>query len=329
MHESDSFEGSLASLLEGELPAAALYNLSNLSGQDLRAFTDIWRRLPTERRRLLFERLLEIAEADFEVDFAEVFKIGMEDPDPTVRAAAIDGLWEVEDTALVRPTVRMLRQDPAIQVREAAALALSRFALMAELKTLQPRLAELVWEALWDTVRRAEEDVSVRRRAVEALAYFDRPEVTELIAATYEDAEPKMRISAIFAMGRSTHDRWATPVLAELESEDPEMRFEATRACGELRLIEATQDLSMLLTDPDPEVKLAAVWSLGQIGTPEARRVLEICLEQGNEAIQDAAEEALGWLSFVQGDINFPLYDFDPSQEDEDLPLWEDEEDAD
>jgi hypothetical protein len=166
----------------------------------------------------------------------------------------------------------------------------------------------------------------VRRRAVEALAYFDRSEVSDVIARAYEDAEPKMRISAIFAMGRTTSDEWAAPVLAELESEDPEMRYEATRACGELRLIEATQDLSMLVTDPDAEVKLAAVWSLGQIGTSEAQRVLEICAEQGDEALQEAAEEAMEWLAFMQGEIDLSFYDF-AGQEDEDI-FWDDEEDA-
>ena len=57
--------------------------------------------------------------------------------------------------------------------------------------------------------------------------------------------------------------------------------------------------------------------------------MLEICLEQGDEALQDAADEAMGWLSFVQGDIDFSLYGFDPEAEDEDLLLWDDEEDED
>jgi HEAT repeat protein len=326
MQEADDLTQLLAELVDGDLAAAALYNLSNLHGQDLQRFSETWTELPAERRQMAMARMIEIAEADFEVDFTEVFKIGMDDPDAAVRAAAIEGLWEVEDAVLIRPTVRMLDKDPAIQVREAAALALSRFALLAEMGRLQPRLADLVWEALWGAVHRAEEDVAVRRRVLEALAYFDRAEVAALIERAYEDPEPRMRISAIFAMGRTGHERWAKPVLAELESEDPEMRFEATRACGELRLIEATQDLSMLITDPDPEVRLAAVWSLGQIGSGEARRVLEICLEQGDEALQDAADEALGWLSFVQGDIDFSLVDFDPEEQDDDLLPWDDED---
>jgi HEAT repeat protein len=326
MQEQDDLDRLLADLMGGELAEASLYNLSNLHGPELRQLTEAWPKLSTERRQEIVARLNEIAEADFEVDYSEVFKIALEDPDPTVRAGAIDGLWEVEDPILIRPITRMMLEDPAVQVREAAALALSRFALMAEMKNLQPRQAERIWEALWKVIQRPQEDVSVRRRAVEALAYFDRSEVSDVIARAYEDAEPKMRISAIFAMGRTTSDEWAAPVLAELESEDPEMRYEATRACGELRLIEATQDLSMLVTDPDAEVKLAAVWSLGQIGTSEAQRVLEICAEQGDEALQEAAEEAMEWLAFMQGEIDLSFYDF-AGQEDEDI-FWDDEEDA-
>jgi HEAT repeat protein len=324
--ESEHLKETIEELRRDKPETAKLYELSNLHGEALQTLKEAWLSLPEQRRGQIVSRLTEIAEADFEADFAEVFKLCLADPSSRVRTAAVEGLWEVEDAVLVRPMVRMLRQDPSVTVREAVASGLSRFALMAELKRLPARLSELVWEALWEAAHDLEEDLSVRRRSIEALAYFDRPEVTALIHDAYANDEPKMRVSAVFAMGRSSDQEWSEVVLEELETDDAEMRYEATRACGELRLIEATQQLSWMVADADAEVKMAAVWSLGQIGTPEARRVLEICYEEGDEALQEAAEEALDEMDFIQGDLDFPMYDFD---EEEDGYLSWDEEEAD
>lgn len=327
MPEQDDIQRTLSELAAGQLEDAVLYNLSNLHGEALAALASTWPSLPDERRQRIVARLAEIAEADFEADFCELFKIALHDPDPHVRAAAIEGLWEVDDVILVRPMVDLLRHDPSILVREAAASALSRFALLAELGRLPARLAQKVWDVLWEAVHDPEQDLSVRRRSIEALAYFDRPEVRRVIQDAYADDEPKMRVSAVFAMGRSKDQDWSEIVLAELETDDPEMRYEAARACGELRLIEATAQLSRLVADVDPEVRMVAVWSLGQIGTPEARRVLEICYEQGDEALQDAADDALAEMDFIQGDLDFSMYDFEGEEDDELLPWDEDEAD--
>lgn len=324
MQDTDDLQQVLNRLADADVPEAALYRLSNLHGDELAMLIGAWPALPAERRQVLIARLVELGEADFETDFTELFRACLDDADPQVRISAIEGLWEVEHVNLVRPLVRILQDDPSIPVREAAAKSVSRYALLAELGRLPARLGQLVWDALWRAIHAPEEDLSVRRRAVESLAYFDRPEVTEVIEAAYRDEEPKMRVSAVFAMGRTTDQEWAEHVLAELETDDPEMRYEATRACGALRLIEATQELSQLVADLDLEVKMAAVWALGQIGTPEARRVLEICYEEGDEALQDAADEALAEMEFLQGEVDFTMYDFD--EDDEDLLDWGPEE---
>lgn len=323
MQGVDDFGRFVEELRRPDLEKAALYKLSNLHGAELDLLTEVWPSLPDGRRRSVIAHLGEIAEADFEADFAEVFKICLEDADELVRATAVEGLWEVEDIALVRPLAQMLRQDSSARVREATAMSLSRFALMAELGRLPARLGDLVWDVLWDTIHDPQQEVEIRRRAVESLSYFDRPPVKEVIRHAYEDEEPRMRISAVFAMGRSADDAWANAVLSELDDEDPEMRHEATRACGELQLGEAIPTLSRMVADPDAEVKLAAVWALGQIGSPEARRVLEICLQMGDEALQDAADEALAELDFMEGVVDFTLYDLNLDDEDEGLEPWE------
>jgi HEAT repeat protein len=319
------FESLLSGLRAPELSDAVLYRLSNLHGAQLQKLGAAWSSLPTENRQRIALRLDEIAEADFETDFGEVFKICMADLDPQVRRVGVDGLWEDQDVALIRPLVDLLLHDEAEMVREAAATSLSRFALLAELGHLTPRLTDMVWQALWDTYHNAREDVNVRRRVIESIAYFDRPEVAAMIEAAYQHDEDIMRISAVFAMGRSADERWSELVIDELDRDDPQMRYEAARACGELRVSEAVPMLSKMVIDPDLEVKLAAVWALGQIGGQEAQRVLEICLEQGDEALQDAAEEALAEMDLMEGVVDLSLYDYAEDQDDEEVD-WEEPE---
>ncbi len=310
------FEELLESIRRSGPERSLLYGLSNLSGEELSRLNEVWPSWPAEHRRLAISRMVEIAEADFEADFCEVFKVGLRDEDPHVRAAAIEGLWEVEDIVLIRPLIKMMRDDDSALVREAAAISLSRFALLAELGRLQEHLGRMIWDALWETIHSPQEELDVRRRAVESLAYFDRPEVRPVIERAYNDQEPKMRISAIFAMGRSADESWGETVLDELTHDDPEVRYEAARACGALRVAAAVPILSRMVADPDAEVKLMAVWALGQIGGPEARRVLEICHRNGDEALQDAAEEALSELEFMEGTLDLTLFEYNGDERD-------------
>jgi len=321
----EDFERVLAALHEMRPPDTMLYRLSNLHGAELECLARAWPELPVENRQRIALRLVEIGETDFEMDFDEVFKICLRDAEPQVRRAGIEGLWEDEDISLIRPLVKMLREDRSDMVREAAAISLSRFALQAELGRLQARLADMVWTALKSAHEDPDETIDVRRRSLESMAYFDRPEVREAIERAFHDDEDIMRISAVFAMGRSADEAWGDRVIDELDRDDPQMRYEAARACGELRVAGAVTRLSRLVADPDIEVKLAAVWALGQIGGQEAQRVLQVCIEQGDEALRDAAKESLMELDFMEHGIDFSLVDFDMDDLEDD---WEDEADV-
>lgn len=304
-------------------PDSAVRRLSNLIDEELDQFARVWTQLSAKRRCTLAARMVEAAEADFELDFSPIFTLGLQDAEAGVRAACIEGLWEVEDFRLIRPLIRLMQNDTSAPVREAAATSLSRFALLAELGKLQPHLADLIWDALWQTIHNAGEDLDVRRRAVESIAYFDRPQIKSIIAQAYQHDEPRMRVSAVFAMGRSADEVWADTAINELDSRDAEMRYEAARTCGALRLSETVGRLSRMVADPDPEVKLMAVWALGQIGGPEARRVLEICYEQGDEALQDAADEAMAEMDLMQGSLDLAMVDFDDDEQD-----WDEDDEA-
>ncbi len=309
------FHAALARLQDpnASLSATALSALSGAGKKELNAFAQTWIALPLERRRRAARLMVELAEQDFKLDFNLLYRYFLADDDAPIRAAGIEGLWEDEDAALVKPLIGFLRSDPDPGVRAAAADALGRFVLLGEYGRLPENQTALISEALLATTRSANEDLVVRCRALEALAYWGDDIVREVIAAAYEDDMPEMRASAVAAMGRSADPYWRKTAQDELESPDGRMRFEAARAAGELENREATPRLIELLDDPDREVQSAATTALGQVGGKAAKAALTQVAASDDEALSVLATQALEELEFADGS-EFLLFDFDADQ---------------
>ncbi len=280
-----------------------LQHLSGLLSHESQRFRAAWKDIGLEARRDLMRRLLELAEDDFAMDFSAIFRIGIEDEDAFVRAIAITGLDEVDDPRLVRKFSRLLRHDSSSLVRTAAARGLARFVLLGELQKINSSPFQAAMSALIESYNDPDEELQVRRSAVEAMAYTETRNVPEMIKEAYANQNKEMRISAILAMGRSADARWAETVISELQNPMPEMRFEAIRACGELQLREAVEDIIDLTEDVDLEIKTMSLWSLGQIGGRKARRTLESHINAEEEAVREAAQAALNELEFLYGDL--------------------------
>jgi HEAT repeat protein len=304
------FSRTLERLLEADTPfePGIFYTLSDLEPESMERLAAVWPSISADRRLMLVKELVEITETNFEVDFGPIFRWGLLDSDPRVRAVSIEGLWEKEDLALMNELLHMVREDPAEAVRAAAALSLGRFILLSELGKLPSERCRSVYETLRGLVRADTEALQVRRRALEAVAYVTNDGVVELLQQAYDHPDEKMRVSAVFGMGRSADARWIGTVAGELFSVNPEMRYEAARACGELEARAAVSRLAELIDDPDREVQEAALWALGQVGGDEARAVLQSCCDEEDEVVRTAAEAALEELEFYHGQFDFPFY---------------------
>ena len=284
-----------------------VYHLSALGPANADIVAGVWPRIAAGVRRQVVEYMVELAEADFEMDFSAVFRIALDDEDPEVRRAAVEGLWEDEDVRLVPHLAARLLEDEAAAVRAAAASSLGRFVLLGELNKIRPGPYAAAYDALLRCCG-CEEDSEVWRRAIESLAYVNNAEVTALIERAYAASDERIRVSAIFAMGRSAHERWGDHIRQELFSPNPELRFEGARACGELSLGDAVLELEELVDDVDREVREAALWSLGQIGGDRAREVIERqCLSE-DESTRRAADSALAELEFLSGELSQLLH---------------------
>jgi hypothetical protein len=293
------------------LSSLVLYALSAPSTEEIRIFRQEWPTIPAERRRKIITALAETAEADFELDYNAIFRVTMADEDEQVRTVSIEGLWEDEGVTLIAPLAHLLRKDRAASSRAAAAASLGRFVLLGELEELEERHIKLIHGALLEAIADRAEHLEVRRRAVESIAYWDEPSVHDIIAAAYQEPAELMRISAVFAMGRSADPDWSDTLRAELHNRNPAMRYEAARACGELASKAAVPELITLVSDPDREVQFAAIGALGQIGGQQARRILERCAGSPDEAMRLAAEDALAELQLGQQRLDLFMLDAD------------------
>ena len=288
-----------------QLKASSLASLSGLSREEVKLFQETWAQTEPERLRQAVTRLVELTDDNLELDFEHVFRLCLSDDDDEVRQKAIEGLWGYEERSLIEPFIALLKRDRSEPVRAAAAIALGRFAMLAELEELRPADAEKVEAALLSVIYDKEEQLEVKRRAIEAISPLSRPHVRDIITQAYASDERALRVSALYAMGCNCDLVWFKTLAEELSSEDPECRFEAARACGELGDERAVPRLIALVHDSDPQVQLSAIGALGQIGGADARRELESCLERHDSRLREAADAALEELAFNDDPISF------------------------
>ncbi|HSL31948.1 MAG TPA: HEAT repeat domain-containing protein, partial [Anaerolineales bacterium] len=162
-----------------------------------------------------------------------------------------------------------------------------------------------------------EDDVRVRRAALEALGYSSRPEVATLIESAFQRQDPNWQTSALIAMGRSADDRWLDEVMLSLVHVDDRIRKAAVQAAGELSLQPARPILlKMLSEEEDAGVLSAVIWSLSQIGGEDVRTYLVNLLDQLEDEEQiEFLEEALDNLAFTEDLDRFDLLSYDPDEE--------------
>jgi HEAT repeat protein len=278
---------------DSTLQQSDLARLSDLNDDDLSQFRKAWKNAEAARRVGVAGKLVSLAEDDVTMDFTRVFKSFLDDPDPGIRVRAIEGL-ELEDKYIVvRPILKALKMDESAEVRETAARAAGKFALLAESGDLPEAVGGDIFEALLGVLEHTSELIAVRRRALESISPFQQELVENYIEDYYYSGEPGVKSSALFAMGRNCQSRWLDFIKDEMQSSDPEIRYEAARAGGEIGEDDAVPGLLILLDDHDHEVQEAAIMALGKIGGQEARHALQQLSKSHDTRIKEAAKAAL------------------------------------
>jgi len=307
--KSFSLKDIIAELVNKDKPLrnSTLVQLSDLDAEQIALFEQAWQKIGLQRRRKIINRLIEMSEDNPELNFDRIFLLCLKDSDAGVRSKAIEGLWENEDPSLIDSLVRLLNEDSSQAVQASAALSLGKFAILAELGKLRPRRVKQVVDSLAAVLNDKNRTTDVRRRALEAAGPLSLPHLEDIIREAYGSENPKLKASAIHAMGKSCNPQWLSELLNELRSEDSELRYEAAGACGQIGEQEAVLHLTRLVSDPDVDVQLAAIQALSNIGGNEAKKCLKQCAVSSSSIVKEAAIQCLQQLEAEEEPLFFHI----------------------
>jgi HEAT repeat protein len=315
---TNTFQKVLDALLSDakDFPRHYLQEFSDIGSDELQSFLDAWPRIKPNRKLTLLEELDTLSDADTLVSFDDLARALLTDSDPNIRARAIRLLDESEDMKLVPIYLDLLKNDSDANVRAEAANALNLFVDLGELEKIPENTYREIEDALLASVN-SEDELRVRRAALESVGYSSRPEVATLIESAFHREDPNWRTSALVAMGRSADERWEEDITASLINDDDRVKQAAAQAAGELSLRSARPILlKMLGEEEDSDLASTVIWSLSQIGGEDVRTYLENLLDQTEDEEQlEFLEEALDNLAFTEDLDRFDLIAIDPDDE--------------
>ena len=291
--DNTSFSDVLEALQDRNMPFPARYlrSFSDLSRKHLKDLKAVWEHLPLERKVNLLEDLEDVIESDTLVNFDNLARVLLSDPNAAIRVLSMRLLWECEDPGLIPELLLLSSNDPDEDARATATSLLGKYVLLGELEAIRPDINTKVVDHLIRIVT-SNEQARVKQRALESLGYSSHPAVPGLIQNAYLSQETEWITCALCAMGRSADDAWSVQVDKMLTSPIPEIQFEAIRTAGELELSASRDKLLTLLEAgiDDEDIRLATIWSLSQIGGDDIKEKLVELLEDATD------DEEVEWI---------------------------------
>lgn len=290
----------------------------------------------TKEKLNYLEDLIE-GEDKFFNDYTEELGYLLKDTDSTVRAKAVDALWTMPNENHLMKLKELSEKDPDPTIRIRAIVGLGRY--MFELEDFIYTDDEIFKEYADDDIPKEKlieakkyliqlyknpgKPGDERRFALEALGFLDDEKVHGFIQQAYDSGDRHLKLSAIFAMGRSARNQWKEIILKEIHNTDKDIQQEAIKAAGQCGLDEAGDDLLRLTYSKDKDIMMEAVWALGKTGWSEAFERLDELTISGTNKLRELAEAALDeWYM-----ANDSYDDIDDELEDEWFGEEEDDED--
>ncbi len=289
---------------EGGFPNSDIaVGFSGLTADEFEIIRPAWESISPEGRVRIIRDLADMSEADYSRHYETLGYQALDDKVSEVRKEAVDLLWIVESPALMEKLASMVNHDTSEAVRVRSLSELGRFLLLGEYEEIPEETVLPVQEQLLSLFNSTTESIEIRRRALEAFSNSSHAQVKSSIETAYADKHHLMKVSAVFAMGRSCDARWETHILNELDNDYEDIRYEAARSAGQIELESAVPRLIELAEEDDREIQEVVVWSLGEIANSDAIQALYNLQESldDNDSLNDAIDDAIMNANMMQG----------------------------
>ena len=269
-----------------------LSELSGISPVEIDKFAEWWASLNKLSKLNLIQKINQIAEENFELEFTEILYFTLRDINSEVRRESLNGLWECEDYRVGDVASEILLEDSEESVKIEACKLLRNFCYLIKSGKISGRISETIIHSLNFILANTSMDSELWRRTLESTATFDTESINNYINIAYHTEDRMLISSEIFAMGETDNIEWLNIVITETYNDLPEVRYEAAVALGKLGNESVLPNIKELLNDEDIEVQNCAIQSLGVIGGPIAKKML-LSLPSDMPEIKESLELAL------------------------------------
>ncbi|MEN6334799.1 MAG: HEAT repeat domain-containing protein [Phycisphaerales bacterium] len=282
-----------------------------------------------------------VSTEDLQGQARQIISEGLADPNPQIRANAIEVVATTRDVRLM-PKVQKLLADEVVPVKFAAATAvgdleyaLARNDIIGLLSDANLNVKIAASYAIWrlgnaeyyEVLRKSldSDDQTVRANAALLLGKSGKQDAVGILYWTLRrsDSDDKVVVQAAEAIAMLKDERIYPKLWTRLISAYADDRVMGIRAMGALGTPQARNALTTMLDDPVPEVRLAAAEQLGRlgdrVGEAEVMAVFEKNLmagmdAQGQERIKMLAAMAIGEVATPAVLKNLPPLLKDPSK---------------
>jgi len=220
----------------------------------------------------------------------------LDDPEWTVRHAAVEALGLVGDAAAAPLLAIAVRQADGIPDQTGAAMV--RAATVEAFGQIGPAGLPTLREALRDR------HTKLRETAIAALGALGGPEAVSALGAMLDNDRSTVRQAAAAALARAAGPAAVPALKRALGHKDPATRRCAAEALGTVRDTTAVEAVRGALADRDRPVRDAAVQALAGIRTPEAVSALVAGMYAGDREVKAAIAATLRSFEWTPGDTS-------------------------
>tara|TARA_B100000676_G_C18052499_1_gene832113 strand:- start:1060 stop:1956 length:897 start_codon:yes stop_codon:yes gene_type:complete len=269
-----------------------LSELSGINPIEMDKFQKWWESLNELHKLNLIQKINQIAEENFELEFYEILYFTLSDKNPNIRKESLNGLWECEDYRIGDAASKILLEDKEESVRVEASKLLRNFCYLIKNGKISGRISEKIINSINFVLANISMDSELWRRTLESTACFNTQSINHYIKKAYNSQNIMLTSSAVYAMGETDNVEWLNTVITETYNDSPEIRYESAIALGKLGNEAVLPNIKELLNDEDIQVQNCAIESLGIIGGPIAKKML-LSLPNDMPEIQQSLELAL------------------------------------